>query len=189
MDEKKKRLCTEHREQASQMALLPHPINQSFFFVFHLSQVKQRHAAQKKNGVLLKRKTACKIHHHGCNHLGWTCKQDLKPFFSFPAETRYGQKLHSYSMSPTLSIPRFLLITVLYNERNGKCLQVFWIDSSSTPSLAREREKVAGAPGLRSTTSFSANGLTKIKLHTWYFCRLEEAHKGHEPLSRGKSKP
>ena len=55
-----------------------------------------------------------------------------------------------------------------------------------TPSLAREREKVAGAPGLRSTASFSANGWTKIKLRTWYFCRPEEI--GHEPLLKGKSK-
>jgi len=147
--------------------------------------------------MLLKRRTACcskeKRHVKSITMAviisGEHANKISNLFFPFPAETRYGQKLHSYSMSPTLSIPRFLLITVLYNERNGKCLQVFWIDSSSTPSLAREREKVAGAPGLRSTTSFSANGLTKIKLHTWYFCRLEEAHKGHEPLSRGKSKP
>ena len=143
MDEKKKRLCTEHREQASRMALLPHPINQSFFFVFHLSQVKQRHVAQKKNGVLLKRKTACKIHHHGCNHLGWTCKQDLKPFFFFPAETRSRQKLHSYSMSPTLSVP---LIPNNYSTLQRKKWKIVCKCSGSTAADAislREREKVA----------------------------------------------
>ena len=149
--------------------------------------------------MLLKRRTACcskeKRHVKSITMAviisGEHANKISNLFFFFPAETRYGQKLHSYSMSPTLSIPRFLLITVLYNERNGKCLQVFWIDSSRRHLSSRKGKgsSLAGAPGLRSTTSFSANGLTKIKLQTWYFCRLEEAHKGHEPLSRGKSKP
>jgi len=59
MDEKKKRLCTEHREQASRMALLPHPINQSFFLFISLITGKttaccskeERRVAQKKNGM------------------------------------------------------------------------------------------------------------------------------------------